>query len=92
MYGRNKKNDPKAVFSLRCYPIDISREHGAFLDVGDAEEAGGDTLEADGEAAVRRHAVSALPLCASLSRRRRIPRTPHGYSAPRPHPLLRGIA
>ena len=47
---------------LRCYSVNVTREHGAFLDVGDAEEAGGDTLQADGEAAVRGHAVSALPL------------------------------
>ena len=47
---------------LRRYSVDIAGEHGAFFDVGDAEEAGGDALEADGEAAVRRHAVCP-PLC-----------------------------
>ena len=36
-------------FLLRCHTIDVSREHRAFFDVGDAEEAGGDTLQADGE-------------------------------------------
>ena len=45
-------------FFSGCNPVDVSREHGAFFDVGDAEEAGGDALEADGEAAVRGHAVS----------------------------------
>ena len=54
---------------LRSNAVDISREHGAFFDVGDAEEAGGDALEADGEAAVRGHAVSPAPLC-PLSRAR----------------------
>ena len=43
---------------LRSHTIDISWEHGAFLDVGDAEEAGRDALETDGEAAVRGHAVA----------------------------------
>ena len=43
---------------LGCYAVNVAGEHGAFLDVGDAEEAGSDTLEADGEAAVRGHAVS----------------------------------
>ena len=38
--------------------VDVAGEHGAFLDVSDAEEAGGDALEADGEAAMRRHAVA----------------------------------
>ena len=44
-------------FLLRSDTVDISWEHGAFLDVGDAEEAGGDALQADGKAAMRRHAV-----------------------------------
>ena len=41
------------TFQSRSHPVDISWEHGAFFDVGDAEEAGGDALQADGEAAVR---------------------------------------
>ena len=41
-------------------------EHSFTFAIPDAEEAGGDTLQADGEAAVRGHAVSALPLCASV--------------------------
>ena len=63
---------------LRCHSIDVSREHGAFLDVGDAEEAGGDTLQADGEAAVRGHAVfPALPIRPhSASRAKRAHRPP----------------
>ncbi len=44
--------------TLRSHTIDISREHRTFLDVGDAEEAGGDALQADGEATVRGHAVA----------------------------------
>ena len=43
---------------LRRYSVNVPWEHGAFFDVGDAEEAGGDALEADGEAAVRGHAVA----------------------------------
>ena len=43
---------------LRRYSVNVPREHGAFLDVGDAEEASRDALEADGEAAVRGHAVA----------------------------------
>ena len=53
-------------FFSGCNPVDISREHRTFLDVGDAEEAGGDALEADGEAAVRRHAVFPALLSASV--------------------------
>ena len=68
---------------LRCHSINISREHRTFFDVGDAEEASGDTLQADGEAAVRGHAVSALPLCASLWPPIR-PRLPSARAAPRP--------
>ena len=45
-------------FLLRCHTIDVSWEHGAFFDVGDAEEAGGDALQADGEAAVKGHAIA----------------------------------
>ena len=56
--GGNKKSANLADSLLRCYAVDVSREHRAFFDVGDAEEAGGDALEADGEAAVRRHAVA----------------------------------
>ncbi len=52
-----KKIAPKSDFLLWSHTIDISREHGAFLDVGDAEKASGDALQADGEATVRRHAV-----------------------------------
>ena len=47
---------------LWSHTVDVAGEHGAFLDVGDAAEAGGDALQADGEAAVRGHAVSP-PLC-----------------------------
>ena len=56
---RKKKNRLVRADSLsRSHTIDVSWEHGAFFDVGDAEEAGGDALEADGEAAVRGHAVA----------------------------------
>ena len=114
-------------FLLRCHTIDISWEHGAFFDVGDAEEAGGDALEADGEATVRGHAVAegvevetesigvhattehllavvgcsarpsavSLPsaLCPSRAPQARIPRTPHGISAPdRAHPATHRAA
>ena len=125
-------------FLLRSDTVDVSWEHGAFFDVGDAEEAGGDALEADGEAAVRGHAVaegllsetesirihattehllavvgcsvrpsasalSPLPaprsaslpsaLCPSRAPQARIPRTPHGYSAPdRAHPATHRAA
>ena len=57
MRGKEKKETRRSLI-LWCNPVDISREHGAFFDVGDAEEAGGDALEADGEAAVRGHAVA----------------------------------
>ena len=100
-----KKKRPKGRFFsfstlLGSHTIDITWEHGAFLDVRDTQEAGGDTLQTDGEASVWRHAVSlsaprsaSLPsaLCPSRAPQARIPRTPHGISAPRPHPLLRGI-
>ena len=89
--GEATKKSPEGLFLSRSHSVDISWEHGAFFDVGDAEEAGSDALQADGEAAVRGHAVFRAPLCASLAPQARIPRTPHGYSAPRPHPLLRGI-
>ena len=49
------------VFSLSVLgsdAVDVAGEHRAFFDVGDAEEASRDTLESDGEAAVRRHAVA----------------------------------
>ena len=55
--GGNKKSANLADSLLRCYAVDVSREHRAFFDVGDAEEASRDTLETDGEAAMRRHAV-----------------------------------
>ena len=61
---KQKKRDPKVsdfyspFYVLRSDAVDVAGEHGAFLDVGDAEEASRDTLEADGEAAVRRHAVA----------------------------------
>ena len=82
---------------LRSDAVDVAGEHGAFFDVGDAEEACRDTLESDSEAAVRGHAVylraslsprlSALPLCASLAPQARISSAPHGISAPdRAHP------
>ena len=46
-------------FLLRSDAVDVAGEHRAFLHIrySDAEEAGGDALEADGEAAVRGHAV-----------------------------------
>ena len=71
--NKNKKKRPQRPFffsvllPLRSHAVDVTREHRAFLDVGDAEEAGGDTLQADGEAAVRGHAVcprAPLRLCA----------------------------
>ena len=43
--------------TLRRDAVDVAGEHGALLDVGDTEETSGDTLESDGEATVRRHAV-----------------------------------
>ena len=125
---RAKKRTSEEVLILRSNPVDISREHRAFLDVGDAEEASGDALQADGEAAVRGHAVaegvevetesirvhattehllavfgcsvlrslsSALcsPLCPSRAPQARIPRTPHGISAPdRAHPATHRAA
>ena len=59
MRRNSKKNRLVRADSLsRSHTIDISWEHGAFFDVGDAEEAGGDALQADGEAAVRGHAVA----------------------------------
>ena len=62
-FCKHKKSPRRAIFFfLRCHTIDVSWEHRAFLDVRDAEEAGGDALQADGEAAVRGHAVSP-PLC-----------------------------
>ena len=54
----DKKRTSEEVIILRSNPVDVSREHGAFFDVGDAEEAGSDALETDGEAAVRGHAVA----------------------------------
>ena len=56
---------------LRSNAVDVAGEHGAFRHIrySEAEEAGGDALEADGEAAVRGHAVSPAPLC-PLSRAR----------------------
>ena len=57
-----KKKETRRSLILRCYTVDIPWEHRTLFDVRDAEEAGGDTLQADGEAAVRGHAVSALPL------------------------------
>ena len=59
-----KKRDPKVsdfyspFYVLGRDAVDVAGEHGAFLDVRDAEEASRDTLKADGEAAVRRHAVA----------------------------------
>ena len=80
---------------LRCHSINISREHRAFLDVGDAEEAGSDTLQADGEAAVRRHAVFPAPLCASLwppiRPRRDPPRAKRAHRPPAAVPLRQGL-
>ena len=61
-----KKEPPKRLFLSRRDSVDIAWEHRAFLDVGDAEEAGGDTLQADGEASVRGHAIFPAPLCASV--------------------------
>ena len=45
-------------FLLRCHTIDVSWEHRAFFDVGDAEEACSYSFQTDSEAAVRRHAVA----------------------------------
>ena len=71
---RRAKKAPRSEQFLGSNAVDVSREHGAFLDVGDAEEASRDTLEADGEAAVRRHTS---PLSAPLpARRRRAHRRP----------------
>ena len=69
-----------AMFQSGCYAVDVAGEHRAFLDIGDAEEASGDALEADGEATVRGHAVSLPSALCPLSRapQARIPRTPHG--------------
>ena len=57
-----KKRDPKvSIFYqilLRCHTIDVSWEHGAFLHIRYTQEASGDALKADGEAAVRGHAVA----------------------------------
>ena len=66
---------------LRSHTIDVAGEHRALLDVGDAEEASGDALQADGEAAVRGHAVSP-PLCprAYLPPRMAYPRPAHTRS------------
>ena len=69
---KQKKETRRSQF-LRSNPVDISREHRAFLDVGDAEEASGDALETDGEAAVRGHAVS-------------LPSLPRAAGAHTPHP------
>ncbi len=52
-----KKETRRSQF-LRSDAVNVSRKHRTFLDVGDAEEASGDALEADGEAAVRGHAVA----------------------------------
>ena len=47
-YARDDiKKETRRSLILRSNPVDISREHGAFFDVGDAEEAGGDALEAE---------------------------------------------
>ena len=80
MRRNSKKNRLVRADSLsRSHTIDVSWEHGAFFDVGDAEEACRDALQADGEAAVRGHALSP-------ARRRR------AYPAPRmaiPRPIER---
>ena len=73
--GEATKKSPEGLFLSRRDSVDIAWEHRAFLDVGDAEEAGRDTLEVDGEAAVRRHAVSLCsPLCLSPVRALSLPR------------------
>ena len=78
-----QKKETRRSLILWCHTIDVSWEHGAFFDVGDAEEASGDALQADGEAAVRGHAVSLCsPLCLSPVRALSLPRaagahTPH---------------
>ena len=61
LFSFNKKIPHTRVcrtFQSRSHTVDISWEHGAFLHIRDAEEAGGDALEADGKAAVRGHAVA----------------------------------
>ncbi len=54
----DKKRTSEEVLILRSNPVDVSWEHGAFFDVGDAEEARRDALQTDGEAAMRGHAVA----------------------------------
>ena len=73
------------------YAVDVAGEHGAFLLIrySDAEEAGGDTLQADGEAAVRRHAVCPCATLLSLSARPYArAATLRARSAHTAHPLL----
>ena len=52
----NKKSANLADSLLRCHAVDVAREHRAFLDVSDAEEACSDALQADGETAPLRWA------------------------------------
>ena len=53
----NKKSANLADSLLRCYAVDVSREHGTFFDVRDAQETSRDTLQTDSETSVRGHAV-----------------------------------
>ena len=117
----DKKRTSEEVLILRSNPVDVSREHGAFFDVRDTQEAGGDSFQTNRKASMGRHTIfkgiqievesirihattehllavvgysvrpsaSALcsPLCPSRAPQARIPRTPHGISAPdRAHP------
>ena len=68
--GEATKKSPEGLFLSRSHSIDVSREHRAFLDVGDADAV---IRSADGEAAVRRHAVS-------------LPSLPRAAGAHTPHP------
>ena len=80
---KQKKETRRSQF-LRSDAVNVSRKHRAFFDVGDAEEAGGDALEADSEAAVRGHAVSLCsPLCLSPVRALSLPRAAGAHT---PHP------
>ena len=85
-----KKEPPKRLFLSRRDSVDIAWEHGAFLHIrySDAEEAGSDTLEADGEAAVRGHAVYPRPSAPLSGRPSARAATLRARSAPTAHPRL----
>ena len=61
MENGQKKETRRSLISitllLRSHTVDVSREHRTFLHIRYTQEASSDALEADGEAAVRRHAV-----------------------------------